>query len=111
MEMFLLGALGALAREILRWRKLYLAGRLKKYLNPTYISIAAAVVILAGVCAMVFTPALATAPNLVRPMSFVIGAGFELLVQQAAKLRMPSLPMGEDQGKARPPSVNEFLRA
>ena len=90
------GVAGAVAREVFRWRTLYLAGRLDKYLKPTYIIIAAIIVVLAGVSALVFAPFLTSDIQVQLPIAFVIGAGFELLVQLAARLQMPSISMGAD---------------
>lgn len=106
---FCAAILGALARETFRWRTLYLSGRLDLYLKPLYIGIALTIVIMAGLVALIFAPLLPSgAPQ--NAAAFVFGAGFELVVRAAARLRMPKVPMGGPAEARSPGSVDEFLR-
>jgi hypothetical protein len=107
---FLSGSIGAFARETFRWRTLYLAGRIKKYTQPAYLGIAMAIVILGGLTSLIFTSLLPKSAQL--PGAFVLGAGLELAVQQAARLRMPRVPLGNESSDTaeEPATIDEFLR-
>ena len=110
-EIYFVGVLGALSREAFRWRRLYTANRIREYATWIYVCIAGVIVVLSGFTALVFAPMIVPVDGpSVLPMSFVIGAGFELLVLQASKLTMPSISMGSGDETERPPSLAEFLR-
>ena len=106
---FVSGMAGALSREVFRWRTLYVAGRMAKYLHPLYLGIAAVIIVLGGTVSLIFAPLLPI-PNSQLPAAFVIGAGLELIVQQAAKLKMPKVPMGPESNEAAQASIEDFLR-
>jgi hypothetical protein len=110
---FVLGsaAVGALAREVFRWRALYLHGRIQKYTNPLYVCIAGSIIILASITALIVAAMLPFGPTRYL-IAFVVGAGFELVVQAAAKLQMPNIPMGSsEEQRELPASLHEFLAA
>lgn len=118
------GLVGALAREVFRWRNLYNAGRIEKFTTPLYCGIALSICILSAAIAVIFSP-LMPAGDESLPVAFVIGAGAELVVLWAARLKMPPLPMprlpmgthpSEAGNQSRPAdepgaSIHEFLRA
>lgn len=123
--LYLTGLLGAICREGLRWKQLVEQRKAKRYLKLPYLLLSAALALLAGAVAVVFSRMSPDA--LILPVAFVAGAGFEKIVQMAAKLKVwqptAAVPMGTPQdadaptaprppGQARQeaPSLLGFLR-
>ena len=109
LAIFLAALVGGLSREAFRWRAIYVSGRIQKYSTPLYLGIAAAIVLLAGLVGLILAP-LAPSGQPQIAAAFVIGAGLELVVRQAARLKMPTVPMGGGERVQTMPSVSEFLR-
>ena len=75
MDIYLVGVLGALSREVFRWRALHMADRLGVYLNGTYIAIASIILILSGFTALVFAPAVCLRPERLTGSGFSCRCG------------------------------------
>jgi hypothetical protein len=106
------GVVGGLAREIIRWRGLIVAGAAGVFLQPLFVTLAAIEVALGGGVA---TLARQAAPSDISPAlallgAFLVGAGLEELIKRGARLRIfsPDVPFGG--GKARP-TIVDFLRS
>lgn len=95
LAIFLIGLLGASSRELFRWKRLFAQGKQSRYLRPPYIVISLLLGVAAALAALVFA-SLAPSSALQGAAAFVVGAGFEKIVQLAAKLKIwiPSVPMG-----------------
>lgn len=105
------GLVGGLARELVRWRGLVLKGDAAVFAQPLFLAVGAIEVALGGGLATLahsYMPMLM--PALALLAAFLIGAGFEEIVKQAARF-LPSgdVTMGRD-GKLKPTLV-DFLRS
>jgi hypothetical protein len=109
---FLVGLLGGCSREVLRWRRLLERRRADLYARPKYL-IASLLEIVCGAGAALVFVGLVRDLTYPLPVAFVCGAGFELLVQMAARLSMwtPPVPQGEGKGSPARDSLLEYLRA
>lgn len=105
------GVVGGLARELVRWRTLSMAGTAAIFAQPLFLALAGVEVVLGGGVA---TLARAYAPTLAPPLAllaaFLIGAGFEEIIKHGARL-IPSadVPFGRH-GRLKP-TLTDFLRS
>jgi hypothetical protein len=107
--LFLSGVVGALGREILRWRRLSSRRRADLFRKPKYLAISAVQVILGGAVAVIFGR-LASDPW-TYVIGFVSGAGLEELVRRAMKLQVWTPPVAHGAGESEDASLLEYLRA
>lgn len=109
--LFLVGVFGALCREALRWKRLIEQRKTARYLRLPYLIVSGLLVAAAGGVALLFSRTVPSAYSLV--VAFVAGAGFEKIVQMAAKLKFwtPSVPMGTDSDSyGKPESPTSYIR-
>ena len=105
------GVVGGLARELVRWRTLAMAGTAGIFAQPLFLTLAGIEVMLGGGVATLahsYTPTLSPALSLLT--AFLIGAGFEEVVKHGARL-IPSadVPFGKT-GRLKP-TLTDFLRS
>jgi hypothetical protein len=108
--LFVAGMIGAVGREVFRWRRLSNQRRADLFKRPQYVLISAVQVVLGGAVAMIFGPVVSGSWQF--PVGFVAGAGLEELIKRAARLEIwtPSVPHGP-QTAGRDDSFLEYLRA
>lgn len=108
--LYLSGCLGALLRELFRWKRIFSQRRKKAFYRAPYIIISFILILLAGFCGVIFAGDYLGQFQL--PVAFVCGAGLEMLVSLSAKLKIwtPTIPQGAQAKQEAPPSMNEFLR-
>jgi len=106
---FASGCVGALTREVLRWRRLVSSRRRNKYFSARFLLLSGVLVVLSGATALIFTAAIESRYRYV--VAFVCGAGLEVLVAMASRLNiwMPKLPQGGTDEPA-PATFAEYLR-
>jgi hypothetical protein len=104
----LAGVVGALGREIMRWKALTERKRADLFRKPLYIGITVIQLGVAAVAALIFSQLVDG--HWKYPVAFVSGAGLEELIRRASMLKMwtPAVPLGPGDTK---PSIAEFLRS
>lgn len=106
---FVGGIVGGLARELVRWRNLAVAGTAGIFAQPAFLILAGIEVLLGGgVATLAQSHTQAFPPTLGLLIAFLLGAGFEEVIKHGARL-LPSadVPMG---GKPKKPTLTDFLR-
>lgn len=93
--LFLCGLLGAVAFEVIRWRKLEQADESGAFVKPLFVCLSAAFVLAGGGAGLIFGQ-LVPAGALQLATAFVGGAGLEELVKRAARLKIwsPDVHLG-----------------
>lgn len=89
--LFLSGVVGALGREILRWRRLSNRKRADLFRKPKYLTISVVQIILGGAVAMIFGRLVSDPWTYI--IGFVSGAGLEELVRRAMMLEVWTPPV------------------
>jgi hypothetical protein len=107
--MFLSGVIGALAREVQRWRRLTNRKRADKFRKIKYFMISLVQILIGGSLAVIFAQ-FADVP-LCYAIGFVAGAGQEELVRRAMMLKIwtPSVDHGPAEEQD-PDSALEYFR-
>ena len=85
MMIVLMGILGGVGREFLRWKLLAKRGRAGSFIKPLFLALVIVELMLCGVVAAVLSP-LAGGTKYLYPLAIVCGAGFEELVRRASNL-------------------------
>ena len=104
------GIVGGLARELVRWRNLAVAGTAAIFAQPVFMTLAGVEVLLGGAVATLahsYTPMLA--PPVALLASFLLGAGFEEVIKRGA--RLSALSADITLGEKSKPTVVDFLRS
>jgi hypothetical protein len=99
-----------LAREFFRWRRLRATQRHDLFLKPTLLMISAIELFLGGLTAVVFQN-LAPLPSVRLPLSFVAGAGVEVIVKLAVKGKIWNPAVRQGAAGPEKPSFLEYMRA
>ena len=104
----LAGVVGALGREVMRWKALTERKRADLFRKPLYIGITVIQLGVAAVAALIFSQLVDG--HWKYPIAFVSGAGLEELIRRASMLKIwtPAVPLGPVDVK---PSIAEFLRS
>ena len=104
------GIVGGLARELVRWRNLAVAGTAAIFAQPVFMTLAGVEVLLGGAVATLvhsYTPTLS--PPVALLASFLLGAGFEEVIKRGA--RLSALSADITLGEKSKPTVVDFLRS